>query len=284
MSNQEEMVNMQENNMNTAEQKEEKSGKRNPVFIIIVVVLSLLIAAGLTYLGRMWYLDYKSEKSIAGVESFYRETTTQEDASLALLKDNPVDFAALQKQNDELYAWIKVPGTRVNYPMAQSKTDDEFYLHHDYLKNYLFAGTIYTESCNKKDFSDPITLVYGHNMYASEGTMFTTLHNFEDRKFFDSHENFTIYTPNHILTYRIFSAFKYDNRHIMNSFHFDLEPKDLEAFQSTMLNPHSTLKNVRSDVKLDKDSKVVVLSTCFSGDKSVRFLVCGVLVKDEPTK
>ena len=278
------MQNEREQGVPAAEQTE-KENKKNPVFWIIVIVLSLLILAGLGYLGRMWYLDYTSEKSAQGVEVYYSETTTAAVQSTTRpLKDNPIDFKSLQETNDELYAWLKVPGTRVNYPVAQSATDDEFYLHHDYRKNYLFAGTLYTEFCNKKDFTDPITVIYGHNMYASEGTMFTTLHNFEDAAFFDAHKTFTIYTPKHILTYQIFSAFKYDNRHIMNSFQFDLEPKDVEEFQDTMLHPHSSLKNVRSGVSLDKNSNVVVLSTCFSGDKSVRFVVCGVLVKDEPTK
>ena len=266
--------------MEKEQTNKEKKESSKAFFIIIVVSISVLILAGLGYLGRMWYIDYASEKSDEGIEQFIPETT-KEQTTLELL-DNPVDFKALQKKNSDLYAWIKVPGTRVNYPVAQGD-DDGFYLHHDYLKNYLFAGTLYTELCNKKDFTDPITVIYGHNMYRSEGTMFTTLHNFEEKKFFDSHKKFTIYTPGHILTYKIFSAFKYDNRHIMNSFDFSFE-KDLKEFQAEMLAPHSTLKNVRGGTELNNESKVVVLSTCFSGDKSVRFLVCGVLEKDEPTK
>ena len=271
---------MQENRQE--QQADEKKESSKGFFLILVISISILILAGLGFLGRMWYRDYAGEKSGKGVEEFITESTSSLESTTALLVDNPVDFKSLQAKNEDLYAWIKVPGTRINYPIAQGN-DDEFYLHHDYLKNYLFAGTIYTEMCNAKDFSDPITLVYGHNMYRSEGTMFTTLHNFEDPKFFEKHKTFTVYTPGHILTYKVFSAFKYDNRHIMNSFDFSFE-KDLKAFQEEMLNPHSTLKNVRSGVTLNQDSKVVVLSTCFSGDKSVRFLVCGVLEKDELTR
>jgi len=258
--------------------------KKSHTFLIVVIVLSVLILAGLGYLGRMWYLDYTSEKRGKEFETYYSSTAATQPATTAVLKENPIDFKSLQKTNSELYAWIEVPGTRVNYPVAQSQTDDTYYLHHDYLGNYLFAGTPYTELCNKKDFSDPVTVIYGHNMYASEGTMFTTLHSFEDKEFFESHDRFSVYMPGRELTYQIFSAFKYDNRHIMNSFDFEHGTKDLLEFQQTMLQPHSALKNVRSGVELNEKSKVVVLSTCFLGDKSVRFLVCGVLVKDEPTK
>lgn len=260
---------------------EEKRNKKSPSFVIIVAVISVLICAGLAYLGRMWYIDYASEKKSNSVETFYSETT--EPKSEVVLKDNPVDFKKLQKENKELYGWIKVPGTRVNYPLAQSATDDFFYLHHDYQKNYLFAGTPYTELCNSKDFTDPVTVIYGHNMHDENGTMFTTLHNFENQTFFNKHNKFYIYTANHIFTYKVFSVFRYDNRHIMNSFDFK-KSEVLGEFQQMLLNPHSSVRFVNENTELNKDSKTVILSTCCTGDKSVRLLVCGVLIKDEQTK
>ena len=43
------------------------------------------------------------------------------------LADNPIDFASLKETNDEIYAWINVPGTKVDYPILQSKESDDFY-------------------------------------------------------------------------------------------------------------------------------------------------------------
>lgn len=150
--------------------------------------------------------------------------------------------------------------------------------HSAFDKKYLSSGAIYTQGVNRTDFTDPITVVYGHNGYKE--TMFTTLHKFEDSDFFNSHEYFYIYMPQHKLTYQIISAFKYDDRHIMNSFNF-YDENDLANFQAEITNPSSALKNVRTnlDTTIDKDSKIVVLSTCITNQKSNRFLVCGVLVK-----
>lgn len=256
----------------------EKSNNKK-AFIIVVVAIVVLILSGVGYLGRLWYLNYSGEKKYQNIESYYDNDAHKSDK--AELPKNPVDFEKLQKVNGDLYSWIKVPGTRVNYPIAQG-ADDTFYLHHDYNKNYLFAGTIYTELCNSKAYDDPVTVIYGHNMYTSEGTMFTTLHYFEEADFFKAHRTFTIYTNGHILTYEIFSAFKYDNRHIMNSFDFT-HSDVLESFQKMLLSPQSAVKNV-SSVSLNKDSKIVILSTCCSGEKNLRLLVCGVLVKDEQTQ
>lgn len=259
----------------------EEKNKKSRSFVIAVCVIVLLIAAGLGYLGRMWYVKHTSEKQSTGLETFYNTTAlTQEQTPLV---SNPIDFKTLKKTNSDLYAWIKVPGTKVNYPIAQSPTDDFFYLHHDYKKNYLFEGTLYTELCNSKDFKDPITLIYGHDMYSDDGPMFSTLHRFENQQFFNKHGKFYIYTAGHIFTYKVFSVFRYDDRHIMNSFDFTRD-EVLDEFQKMLLNPRAIEKYVRDDTTLNKDSKVVILSTCCENDKSARLLVSGVLVKDERTK
>ena len=68
-------------------------------------------------------------------------------------------------------------------------------------KSYISSGAIYTEKYNSKDFSDRVTLVYGHNGYGD--TMFTTLHNFEDEVFFNNNGYFNVYLPQRKLTYQV---------------------------------------------------------------------------------
>ena len=36
----------------------------------------------------------------------------------------PVDFTALQEKNPDIYAWIKIDGTTVDYPVCQNNEDD----------------------------------------------------------------------------------------------------------------------------------------------------------------
>ena len=194
--------------------------------------------------------------------------------------DNPVDFKEMREQNPDVYSWIYIRDTQISLPVLQSSVDDNFYLNHDWQKNDVFAGAIYSQSKNKKDYSDRVTVLYGHNM--ANGSMFANLFYFMDDDFFDSHRYFYIFTEDRKLTYEVVSAFEYDNRHILNSFDF----KDDAVFQSWLdnaKNPHSLYSKVRDSVKLDLNSKMLVLSTCTdTGDN--RFLVQGVLVKDEKTK
>lgn len=196
---------------------------------------------------------------------------------------NPVDFPTLKAEHPDVYAWITIPDTQVNYPVVQSATDDNFYLRRDLDGNYSVYGSIYSQSMNATDFSDPVTVLYGHN--SSDGLMFADLHKFEDPEYFAAHEDMYIYTPGHILTYRIISAYRYDDRHILNSFDFS-DPEVRQQYFESVLNPVSMVVNVREGATLSADDRIVQLSTCpregsVSGN---RYLVTGVLVSDVETR
>lgn len=208
------------------------------------------------------------------------QMTTQNPSDVAPRVENPIDFQQMMAINPDVYAWISIPDTNVDYPVAQSDEYDNFYLDHNIYKEYSFPGTIYSQSCNSKDWSDRVTLLYGHNML--DGSMFATLHQFRDEDFFNSHPYFYIYTQNRKLTYEIVTAFDYDDKHIMNSYNF----KDDAVFQDWIneaKRPKDLYANVRESTKLDLNSKFVVLSTCQNGGDG-RYLIQGVMIKDEPTK
>lgn len=192
---------------------------------------------------------------------------------------NPVNFPALQTQeNDEIYSWITIPNTEVDYPVLQSKSNDYFYLDHGVDKEYRFAGAIYSQFCNKKDYSDRVTVLYGHNM--ADNSMFASLHSFEDPDFFASNRDMTIYTADKRLDYDIVSAFVYDDSHIMNSYDFTKDDV-YRSFLKNVLSPHSIDSNVREGATLDVNDRIVILSTCVNYGEG-RWLVVGKLVGETP--
>ncbi len=256
------------------EEKKNNKKKYSVLLLIFIIVFVAVFCTVITVINI-----YNRHNATPDNESTVTTVQTTENA----LVENPIDFDALQKQNDEIYAWIKIDSTEVDYPIVQNKHDDNFYLRHKAEdKSWSASGAIYTELANSKDFHDKITVIYGHNGYGK--SMFTTLHYFEKEEFFNNHPYFYIYLPNRRLTYQIISAFKYDDRHLLNSIDI-ADAAQLENFQSTVQSPTSSLKNVRTqlDTQIDLSSKLVVLSTCITNQKSSRYLVCGVLVKDEKT-
>lgn len=197
--------------------------------------------------------------------------------SIGLDISNPIDFEELQRINTDLYAWIRIEDTNIDYPIAQHAEQDDFYLNHDFYGNPQFAGTIYSEARNAKDFSDPVTVLYGHNM--RNGSMFQNLHLFEDKEFFDEHPYVYIYTPEGTMVYEVVSAGVTDNRHILYAYDFE----DEEVFTAYLEKMQTVSKmgtNVREDVELGEDSHILILSTCVGGNQSARYIVQMVRVCD----
>ena len=258
--------------------------KKKVIITVVVAVLVLVIAVSGGHLIYNNILTKKTTEKYDDLASSYAHVSESgkeivyTDASGVPVEKNPIDFPGLKQKNPDIYSWITIKNTNVNYPVAQSDADDNFYLDHDIYKNYSFPGTIYSQSCNKKDYSDRVTVLYGHNML--DGSMFATLHNFSDPDFFANNKYMYIYTENRKLTYEVVSAYIYDDRHIMNSFNFN-DDKVYAEWQQEALNPRSVSSNVRKDVKLTTDDKMLVLSTCLNGGGDGRYLVQGVLVKDE---
>ncbi len=187
-----------------------------------------------------------------------------------------LSFDELMKKNPDIYAWLYIPNTNVDYPVCQSSDgNDDFYLDHNIYKEYQFSGTIYSQSLNKRDFNDPVTVLYGHNML--NGSMFASLHNFEDDDFFKKNNTAFVITKDKLLTYLIYSAYTYDDRHILYSFKMDDEAS-LRSYQESTLKPRSYDKQVRKGVTLNKDNKILTLSTCTNDGGNTRYLVQGVLV------
>lgn len=198
------------------------------------------------------------------------------------LPDNPVDFAALQTEFPEAVAWIRIPDTPIDYVVMQSgqNTLEDFYLTHDESGKENPRGAIYMQKYNFVDFSDPNTILYGHNTKGS--LMFGGIHKFKDREYFDAHEYLYIYTPHHVLTYRIYALFDYGERHLLWAYDFDTD-EGYQKFIDKTLNPKTYNRLVRAGVTPTTDDRLVTLSTCQNSGNG-RLLLVAMLVEDVKTK
>lgn len=189
-----------------------------------------------------------------------------------------VDFDKLHEVNPDIYAWLMVPGTNVNYPILQSPegVDTDYYLETNIDGTTGLPGSIYTQRRNAKDFSDRDTVVYGHDM--KNGTMFKTLHNFEDEEFFNTNRYIYVYTPDESYVYRIFAAISYDDRLILDYYN-DFQDENVFAEYLDDIKTHSG--NVDTNEVVTKDDRIITLSTCIATAPNSRYLVIGKLLSDE---
>ena len=188
--------------------------------------------------------------------------------------DIPVNFARLESYNPELYAWISVPGTNIDYPVAQHEGEDQlFYLHHDLYGEPQYAGCIFSQAPSAKDFSDPVTVLYGHNM--KNGSMFQNLHLFREKPYFDEHRDLYVYTADQAIKYEIYAVYPFDDRDINETYDFS-DPKDLELYRESVIHPHSMEANVREGMEITEDDHILTLSTCIYGATDQRLLLQAV--------
>lgn len=237
---------------------------------------ALCIVIALCCIGYIIYYNVKKADNNKIYEKVQKEVTKQKAKAPKKTEAyvSPIDFAQLQNTNPDIYAWIEIPGTNVNYPIVQSATDNAYYLDHTIEGVQGYPGSIYTENFNTKEFTDFNTVIYGHNM--KDGSMFQNLHNYEDPAYMEQNSQLIIYTPDKKRTYEIFAAVVYDDTHILNDYDFTQEAQRFGFLQSVS-SAKSMSGGIREGINVTPDSNILTLSTCIGDQPNNRFIVEAVL-------
>lgn len=149
-----------------------------------------------------------------------RETAAEETTGLAheTAKDGHIDFDRLQQENPDIFAWLYVPGTEIDYPVLQSAESDEFYIDHTADGGEGEEGALYTEMPNMMNMCDFNTIIHGKDTLDTD--LFGDLHRFEDPDFFEKQEKFYIYLSDNVLTYQVFAAYYDDSSDILRRYDY----------------------------------------------------------------
>jgi hypothetical protein len=216
--------------------------------------------------------EASSEESDVSEETSEESEESGEETSEYVYED--VNFAVYQKINKDIYAWIRIPGTPIDYPILNRKGDNEYYLKRNYYRYADTRGSIFTEDYNNRDFNDPVTLIYGHNM--SSGSMFGSIQKtYTKKSFMQSHKELQIILPDKTYTYEIFAAVPYSNIHLMYYYDFTNTYVFTEVMND-ILSVRAMNAVVDKTVKVNPDDHIVILSTCLSGNGNQRYLLLAV--------
>ncbi len=198
---------------------------------------------------------------------------------------SPINFEEAKAVNEDIYAWIRVPGTEVDHPVVQDPSDDAYYLNHTIEHKEGLPGSIYTEpSVNSKDFTDFNTIIYGHNMRSR--TMFSSLLDYRDEAFLKENREIIIYTPETEFHYKIFAAVMYSDVYLPWKFSNFTKVQDRQAFLDSIYEVRNMNSHTLDDVEVTPNSRILTLSTCVGNDAlaNYRYLVFAVLDEDyEPS-
>lgn len=166
-----------------------------------------------------------------------------------------VNFNELINKNPDTVGWIKVEGTKVNYPIVQTDNND-YYLSHAFNRNINAGGWIFADYRN--DFSEfgKNTIIYGHNM--NNKTMFGSVPQMLNKSYLNNSSNYyiKISTPTCNTVWKLFSIYTVDPEIYYLKTNFRTYP--FEEFIETLKN--RSVYNFGTSV--NSDDKILTLSTC----------------------
>ncbi len=181
------------------------------------------------------------------------------------------EYAELYNMNSDVIGWMRIDGTKINYPVMQTPDNTDYYLHKNFNKEYSAHGCFYArEACDINAPSDNIT-VYGHNM--RDGSMMAALHKYKDKSFWQSHPTVVFDSLTEHRSYEIMAVFVttatagkgFSYHTFVNAAneaqfdHFVLTCKDL-SFYDTGITAHY-------------GDKLITLSTCDYTQENGRLVV-----------
>ena len=195
----------------------------------------------------------------------------------------PVDFAQLQAEAPDIYAWLELPDTGIDDPVLQRAGADLFYNSHNAYGQYYMCGAVFSQSAyNGRNFDSPMTVLYGHSTVLGQPGAFMELNNYADEAYFDAHREMRVYMPDGMYVYRIFAACVHSNEHLLYCHDFSDETQ-FDAFFSSLTEDTSPDSHSDAEALPQAGDKVLTLSTCYSANKNLRYLVMGVLEEFVPT-
>ena len=245
-----------------------------------IAIVLLVIALGLFVEDIISNANYNQSQS--DLDGLIEEVTEEViDTTIENPDDFPVEeivkgsdafHAKLMNANDDYVGWITLDGLTLDYPIVLGE-DNAYYLTHSFYKKYSKYGTIFMDYRNKPDFSQAHTVLYGHHM--RDNTMFARLDDLRKKANYAANSTFTVYTPNGIKTYRIFSVYPVDAS--TTTIALPATDKDVQ----TRIADYKKKSLYATGVDTSKATHLVTLVTCTWVVENGRLLVHAIEV-DEP--
>ncbi|MBX4151839.1 class B sortase [Paenibacillus sp. FSL W7-1279] len=166
---------------------------------ILIAVSFLVLVFSLVNIARISLRDYAEKQKIEELATAWEEGSNKgggaASPSVLFNKANePVmlpEFRELYERNSDIVGWLKMDGTRIEYPVMQNPQDAEYYLNHDFDKKENKGGLPFLDAHSRTNGSD-IVLIHGHHM--KSGWMFKDLMKYKNESFYREHATFQFST------------------------------------------------------------------------------------------
>ncbi len=168
-----------------------------------------------------------------------------------------VDLSAYLAQNPDFIAWLRIPGTNVDYPVVQTDDPDD-YLNHTFSGKSSVVGTLF--SLADADYQAPgrNIAIYGHHLRSSGEKMFTSLMRYKNPDFYEDNKTIVLDSLYRHSEYTIFA--------VVNMKAGDWEPSRTtfsgDAAFMAFVNRAKSESLYDTGVEVGADDHILTLITC----------------------
>ena len=217
---------------------------------VLTVILLLVAFSGYA----IWDSGQVHNAASARNYEMYKPTIESETAS----------FAELQAINPDVFAWLTVYGTNIDYPLVQG-ADNLRYINTDAKGRHSPSGAIFLDYRASPNFSDFSNILYGHHM--ENQVMFGEIGLFSDKNYFDARQYGMLHVDGQDYGLTFF-AFVHADAYDFDVFRVNItEREEQEAYLALLMQMAS---HTREDVSVTADNRIILLSTCSSNSTNGR--------------
>lgn len=252
--------------------------KKNKLQTILLIICCMIFCYSTWQLVNYFQQTYTANKQFETVETiaFEHTTDTVTSSSNTEKTENEVkpqqeetfQYEKLKNQNEDSIGWITIKDTKINYPVMYRQGDNEFYLHHNFQKEYSIAGTPFLDgNCDPLAEKENLIL-YAHHM--KDGSMFAGLMKYEAKSYYEEHKYIQLYIQNQKHTYEIFAVCQVSADHEQEIYNM------IQLEQSEYTNYLQTVKEkalYETNAYPTKQEQLLLLSTCEYTKENGRLVV-----------
>lgn len=173
--------------------------------------------------------------------------------------DRIFDWDKIKNTNEDIIAWLYIPNTNIDYPILQeNEIGGEYYLHHDYKGDYLYAGSVFTPKQPYEEIEDAHMLLFAHRM-KDKTIMFSSLNNYyANIDTMLENQYAYVYTEDKTERWIIWCAINTKSNDAIYTLPYILGS---EQYKNLILNIKNTSNQINSNAPSEND-RTLVLSTC----------------------
>lgn len=244
------------------------------VFFILLIVVPLGIMGW--YFKNIWEDEMKNQQLKNQIwRQQYDDAKNRKDDWTYIPPDQPVPedynyngFVDLYNQNRDFVGWLTIDDTVIDYPVMQTRLDEEYYIHRDFYGDYSNSGTLFMNAGSDARIPTTNIIIFGHHMQA--GTMFGSLQKY--------YKNYDAYSEHKFIKFNtIWGDGLYE---VVGAYYttaddqiYDCVWLHNESEFSTIWNHISSKSVFTADSQLQYGDVFITLSTCAYHTENGRFVV-----------